>query len=99
MARAKNKTTENHKSVDAFLSSVDHPKRKADALRIFSLFNELLPEKAKMWGSSIVGYGKYAYRYESGREGEFMKIGFSPRKQSMTLYIMPGFNRYESLMS
>ncbi|MBT8229217.1 MAG: DUF1801 domain-containing protein, partial [Bacteroidia bacterium] len=52
-----------------------------------------------MWGSSIVGFGEYHYVYETGREGDMMKIGFSPRKQNLTLYIMPGFDRYAELMS
>ena len=51
-----------------------------------------------MWGNSIVGFGNYHYKYASGREGDFMKIGFSPRKQNLTLYIMPGFDRYDALM-
>ena len=52
-----------------------------------------------MWGSSIVGFGRYHYKYDSGREGDFMKVGFSPRKQNISLYIMTGFDRYEELMA
>ena len=51
-----------------------------------------------MWGPTIVGFGSYHYKYESGREGDWFKTGFSPRKTSLTLYIMPGFNRYDELM-
>jgi hypothetical protein len=52
----------------------------------------------KMWGPSIVGFGTYHYKYDSGREGDMLKIGFSPRKAALTVYIMPGFRRYEELM-
>jgi hypothetical protein len=60
--------------------------------------NDLVPDEAKMWGSSIVGFGSYHYKYKSGREGDFFKVGFSPRKQNLSVYIIPGFERYESLM-
>ena len=55
-------------------------------------------KRAKLWGSSIVGYGRYHYRYDSGRSGESMLTGYSPRKQAMTVYIMPGFDAYGSLL-
>lgn len=66
---------------------------------LLSLMEELTGMEAKMWGASIVGFGDYHYQYESGREGDFFKVGFSPRKQNLTLYIMPGFDRYEDLMA
>ena len=56
-------------------------------------------KRAKMWGSSIVGYGTYHYKYESGREGDFMVTGFSPRKQALTVYVMPGFSHFDKLMA
>jgi hypothetical protein len=59
---------------------------------------EVTGERPVMWGPSIVGYGQYRYVYESGREGDWMLVGFSPRKTALTLYIMPGFSRYEELM-
>ncbi len=99
MAKAKNKTVENEGSVDNFLNSVKDETKKADCLRIKSIMEEISGEPAKMWGTSIVGFGNYHYKYESGREGDFMKVGFSPRAQNVTLYIMPGFGRYEDLMS
>ena len=52
-----------------------------------------------MWGPSIIGFGSYRYKYASGREGEWMLTGFSPRKQNLTLYIMPGFDNYDSLLA
>jgi len=54
---------------------------------------------AKMWGDSIIGFGEYHYKYASGREGDWMRIGFSPRKQNLTIYIMDGFEKYESLLA
>ena len=98
MAKAKNKTVENDGSVDDFLNNVKDETKKADSLKIKTLMEEISGETAKMWGGSIVGFGNYHYKYESGREGDFMKIGFSPRAQNLTLYIMPGFERYEELM-
>lgn len=98
MAKAKNKTVENNSSVTDFIESIEDQKKKADSIIINALITELTGESPKMWGSSIIGYGNYHYKYESGREGDFMKIGFSPRKQSLTLYIMPGFGRYEEIM-
>ena len=56
-------------------------------------------QKPKMWGASIVGFGEYHYKYASGREGEWMRIGFSPRKQNLTLYIIDGFEKYDELMA
>ncbi|GAB5527369.1 MAG: hypothetical protein Roseis2KO_52410 [Roseivirga sp.] len=99
MAKAKNKTTENEASVDDFLNSVKDETKRADCLRVKAIMEEISGEEAKMWGTSIVGFGNYHYKYESGREGDFMKVGFSPRAQNVTLYIMPGFGRYEDLMS
>jgi len=98
MAKAKNKTIETKESVSKFLNSIENPQRKKDAKSVHKLMKDLTGEKAIMWGKSIVGYGRYHYIYDSGREGDFMKVGFSPRKNALTLYIMPGFKRYESLM-
>lgn len=98
MAKAKNKTIENEASVDEFLNSVKDEIKRADCQRINAIMKEITGDEPKMWGTSIVGYGNYHYKYESGREGDFMKVGFSPRAQNVTLYIMPGFGRYEDLM-
>ncbi len=98
MTKSKNKTIETSASVEDFLGAIDNPKRKLDSLVINELMCKLTGETPKMWGKSIVGFGTYHYRYDSGREGDFMKVGFSPRKQNLTLYIMPGFERYGDLM-
>ena len=92
------KTQRNKASVNAFLNSVENPQRRKDAKTVLGLMKELTGLKPEMWGTSIVGFGTYHYKYASGREGDFMLVGFSPRKQNLTLYIMPGFERYPSLM-
>lgn len=99
MAKAKNKTTANNTDVLTFLSQIEDAKRKEDTLILFAIMNDMLGEVPKMWGPSIAGYGDYHYKYESGREGDFFKVGFSPRKQNLTIYIMPGFERFEKLLS
>ncbi|MGW8122100.1 DUF1801 domain-containing protein [Roseivirga echinicomitans] len=99
MAKAQNKTTENEASVAEFLNNLEAPKRKADCLIVKNLMEEITGEPAKMWGTSIVGFGSYHYKYDSGREGDALKVGFSPRAQNLTLYIMPGFDRYEDYMA
>ena len=94
-----NKTKLSEASVTDFLNSVEDPKRKEDALVLLEMMKKLTKEKPKMWGTSLVGFGTYHYKYESGREGDFFSTGFSPRKQNLTLYIMNGFQKYDELMS
>lgn len=95
---AENKTKANKTSVTAFLNGIDDKQKKADAKKVAVLMRKLTGSKARMWGSSIVGFGEYHYTYESGREGDFMLTGFSPRKQALTLYILAGFREFDSLM-
>ena len=95
---AENKTRQTNASVNEFLKSVDNVKRRADAKAVHKMMREVTGNRAKMWGSSLVGFGKYDYRYESGRSGSFMLTGYSPRKASLVVYIMPGFKPYKSLM-
>jgi len=95
---AQNKTRENNASVGAFLDAVDDPQRRSDARKVAAIMRRVTGERAKMWGSSIVGYGKYHYRYASGREGDWALTGFSPRKQNLAVYIMPGFEPFAGLM-
>jgi len=90
MAELKTKIT--NKSVDAFLKKVADEKRRKDAIAINKLMKKVTKLEPKMWGSSIVGFGTYTYKYASGRTGEWMTIGFSPRKKNLTIYIMPGFD-------
>lgn len=94
------KTTRNDSNVDDFLDSVDNAKRKRDALVVRDLMSEVTGEKAEMWGTSIVGYGPYRYTPKGGgAEHEWFKVGFSPRKASLTVYIMDGFSEYDALLA
>jgi hypothetical protein len=95
---AEMKTKQNDQSVEAFLNSVDNDRRRADSLTLLAMMKEVTGLEPKLWGSSIVGFGSYHYRYESGREGDMPLVGFSPRKQNLTLYIMPGFDHYDELL-
>lgn len=92
------KTKKNEASVEGFLKSVENEKRREDSFVVLDLMKEATGEKPTMWGTSIVGFGSYHYKGASGREGDWMKVGFSPRKQNMTLYIMDGFGSYDSLL-
>ena len=96
---SENKTRPTDQKVLEFLNSVEHKTRRADGLTLLTMMEEITGEDAVMWGSSIVGFGSYHYKYESGREGDMPLVGFSPRKQSMTLYIMPGFDEYEGMLA
>lgn len=93
------KTKQNDASVEDFLNSVENAKKKEFAFTILDFMKEITKDEPKMWGDSIVGFGCYHYKYESGREGDMLQIGFSPRKQSMTLYIMHGLKDAENLLS
>lgn len=92
------KTKANDTSVADFIASIENAKRREDAAAIDMLMQEVMGEPGKMWGKSIIGYGSYKYKYKSGREGEWMLTGFSPRKAATTLYIMSGFEQYDGLM-
>jgi hypothetical protein len=92
------KTKLNDASVTDFLNSVDDEQKRKDSFEIMKMMNQVTKAEPKMWGTSIVGFGSYHYKGASGREGDWMLIGFSPRKQNLTLYIMPGFERYPELM-
>lgn len=96
MAELKTKVTD--ESVAAFLAKVEDPARRADCEAVLAMMQHATGCAPKMWGASIVGFGKYAYKYASGRTGEWPVTGFSPRKNDLTLYIMPGFTRYDALM-
>ncbi|MEZ4615732.1 MAG: DUF1801 domain-containing protein [Caldilineaceae bacterium] len=93
------KTQKNEASVAEFLNRVEPERKRADAKIICMLMQEATGAEAKMWGSTIIGFGEYTYTYESGRTGDWMLVGFSPRKQNLTLYIMPGFEHYEDLLA
>ncbi len=92
------KTKVNGASVEAFLRGVADPRQREDAFRVLELMQEVTGEAPRMWGSSMVGFGSYHYKYASGREGDWFRTGFSPRKGNLTLYIMPGFEQYGPLL-
>ena len=93
------KTRQNDGDVDAYLDSVENPRRREDARQVLTLMREITGDAPRMWGSSIVGFGSYHYTYASGREGDWPVVGFAPRKQNLVLYIMPGFAGYEALLA
>lgn len=92
------KTKANKASVDKFIKGIKDEQTRNDCYTILEIMEKATKAEPKMWGTSIVGFGTYHYKYASGREGEWMLIGFSPRKQNLTLYIMSGFDEYDSLM-
>lgn len=93
------KTTPNQRNVEEFLNSIEDEQRRKDSFMVMELMREVTGVEPVMWGDSIVGFGSYHYKYASGREGDWFLTGFSPRKQNLTLYIMSGFQQYDSLMS
>lgn len=93
------KTQPTDANVEDFLNTVESATKHQDAFIIFNLMKEVTGEEAQMWGASIVGFGRYPYKYASGREAEWMLTGFSPRKQNLTIYIMAGFEQYEALLA
>src|SRR2546430_11580670 len=95
---AENKTTPNDQDVEQFLKNVDDERKCKDSCTILELMKQVTGIEPRMWGSSIVGFGSYHYKYESGREGDMPFAGFSPRKQNLTLYNMGGFERYDDLL-
>ena len=93
------KTKENDASVSAFINSIPDPQRRKDAKAVAALLASVTNAKPKMWGSSIIGYGTQHYTYASGREGDWFRAGFSPRKGSLTIYITSGFDRHKALLA
>jgi len=92
------KTKRNDGSVVEFLNSVTDENKRQDSFEVLKMMEELTGEEPKMWGTSIIGFGSYHYKYASGREGDWFLVGFSPRKQNITMYIMSGFNQYNDLL-
>ncbi len=93
------KTQPNDDSVQAFLDGIEDGQKREDSFRLLEMLSVASGQPARMWGSSIVGFGAYHYVYDSGREGDWFEVGFSPRKQNLTVYIMPGFERYDELLN
>jgi hypothetical protein len=93
------KTLRTAADVEKFLAGIANEKRQADCRTVVEIMREITGEEPAMWGDSIVGFGSYHYVYDSGREGDWPLTAVSPRKQSLTVYIMAGFERYERLMA
>ncbi len=96
---AQNKTKPTKSSASAFIDSIADPARRADPKTLLKLMESAAGEKPKMWGSSIIGFGSYHYKYESGREGDMPVIAFSPRKAATVLYGMIGFDEAGPLLA
>lgn len=82
------KTQKNNASVDDFINAVESEQKRNDAFEILEMMKQITKERPKMWGSSIIGFGDVRYKYASGREGDWFKVGFSPRKANVSLYLM-----------
>lgn len=95
---SQNKTQATKTSVESYLQSIKDDNRRRDCERLLVLFEQLSGEKATMWGPGIVGFGQYHYRYDSGREGDFMRLGFAARSAYISVYIMPGLAPFEELL-
>ncbi|MEH7464887.1 DUF1801 domain-containing protein [Bacillus thuringiensis] len=92
------KTTETNNSVIEFIESVESPKKRENAYQLLDIFTETTGYTAKMWGPSIIGFGTYHYKYESGHEGDAPLVSFSPRKAKISLYFAAGDPRREELL-
>ena len=98
MAKTELKTKVNDARATKFLNSVTDEQKRNDCFEILTMMKQITKEEPKMWGSSIVGFGSYHYKGKSGREGDWMLIGFSPRKQNLTLYLTGGFDTHADLL-
>lgn len=98
MASNQNKTVPTDDSVEQFINSVDNETKRNDSLEILDMMSAITDSPPVLWGTSLVGFGRYHYKYASGREGDSFLTGFSPRKQALTIYIMPGFSEYETIL-
>jgi hypothetical protein len=96
---AENKTKATEMSVQSYLSNIEDESRRKDCEALTKLMSKATKQEPKMWGTSIVGFGSYHYRYDSGREGEAPVAGFSSRKGDITLYLASGFPRQEELLT
>lgn len=95
---AEQKTKQTAASVEEFLDGLPDDSVRSDCRALVSMMRDATGAPARMWGPSIVGFGEYHYKYESGREGDFFLVGFSPRARQLSLYITAGFDRYDEIM-
>ena len=99
MAKAELKTKKNEASVEKFLAGISDKERQADCRALVPIMKRAAKAEPKMWGASIVGFGEWHYKSASGREGDWFKMGFSPRKDALTLYLSCGGGWNEKLLS
>jgi hypothetical protein len=92
------KTKPTDEDVISFLNTVENPKRKSDGLELLEIMKELTDEKPTMWGTSIIGFGTIHYKYKTGREIDWFKTGFSPRKRNLTVYLGVSLDEYSDLL-
>jgi hypothetical protein len=95
---AEQKTKQTSQSAESFINDIENEQVRNDCLALMNRMQKITGYEPKMWGASIVGFGTYHYKYASGHEGDSCLAGFSPRKQNITLYVMPGFDEYEELI-
>ena len=95
---AEMKTVQTEASVEDFLNLIENSQKREDCFEIVKMMKQVTKKEPKMWGPSIIGFGSYHYKYESGREGDSPQIGFSPRKQNITLYILSGADHENPLL-
>lgn len=95
---SENKTKETNSPVEDFINAVDNDQKRKDSWDLIALMTRITGHEPRMWGSSLIGFDTYHYKYESGREGDFFITGFSPRKTSLVVYIVPGFEPYAGLL-
>jgi hypothetical protein len=95
---SQNKTQPTTQSAEAFLNRIENDKKRQDAFEVLQMMQDITGKAPVMWGDSIIGFDQYHYKYASGREGDFLIVGFSPRKTALTLYLSSGFERYDELM-
>lgn len=96
---AENKTKQTEQSVSKFLDAVEPDQKREDAKTVCAMMERLSGHPPKMWGPAIVGFGSYHYKYDSGREGDFLLTGFSPRKSALSLYIMDGYQDRSEILA
>lgn len=94
-----NKITPMSQNVDTFIAAIENPKRRADAVALDQMFRRVTGWVPQMWGPSIIGYGSYHYTYKSGRTGDYLATGFSPRKANTVVYIMPGYKDFSDILA
>ena len=96
--KKENKTQATDQSVDEFIAGVEPQRRHDDAITLNALFQDVTGWQPRLWGPSIIGYGQYHDTYASGREGDSLATGFSPRKANLVLYIMPGYADFDEIL-